>query len=324
MGIDKHRQCAKCHKDQDASQFIPTASKFHPGGRSIYCIDCLERMVAADDLAAVDKLMQWLDVPFLINQWTRLWKIGGDRTLHLYLKFLQENQGQYGDLDWTDTNKKWKIMREQGVLQNEVHGAKEEWLREMAIKWPSNTPREEEDYVYLENFYNDLISTQSLVSATQRDDAKRLCEVGLLATKKIRNGLDAKNEMAIYHNIVKTEGFEPKNAKNIGDFDSVGELFTWLERRGWKPKWHTEPQDSVDFTIKNIQKYLQRLVTNEGSIGDQVENRRKQLELADRLEKEYDYEMEQEEMEELEEEGNIEYEGAALLEEDLNNDDALN
>jgi thiamine pyrophosphokinase len=62
--------------------------------------------------------------------------------------------------------------------------------------------------------------------------------------------------MAIYHNIVKTEGFEPKNAKNVGDFDSVGELYTWLEKRGWRPKWHTEPQDSVDFTIKNIQKYL--------------------------------------------------------------------
>ena len=77
--------------------------------------------------------------------------------------------------------------------------------------------RDDDDYHYLENFYNDLCTTQNLVSATQRDDAKRLCEVGLLATKKIRAGLDAKNEMAIYHNIVKTEGFEPKNAKNVGD-----------------------------------------------------------------------------------------------------------
>lgn len=161
-------------------------------------------------------------MPLLINQWTRLWKIGGERTLHLYVKFLQENAGQYSDIDWTETNKKWRIMRDQGTLKNEIHGAKEEWLREMAVKWPSNTPRSEEDYVYLENFYNDLVNTQNLVSATQRDDAKRLCEVGLLATQKIRSGLDAKNEMSIYHNIVKTEGFEPKNAKNISDFDSVG------------------------------------------------------------------------------------------------------
>lgn len=191
-------------------------------------------------------------------------------------------------------------------------------MREMALKWPSNTPRTEEDYAYLENFYNDLCTTQNLVSATQRDDAKRLCEIGLLATQKIRAGLDAKNEMAIYHNIVKTEGFEPKNAKNIGDFDSVGELYTWLEKRGWKPKWHTEPQDSVDFTIKNVQNYLKRLVMNDSTIGDQVENRKRQLELANKLEENFAYDYEDES------EIQVEYEGATQLEDDLNDDDALN
>ena len=74
-----------------------------------------------------------------------------------------------------------------------------------------------EDYRYLEDFSNDLISTQNITSATQRDDAKRLCEVGLLATEKIRQGLPAKDEMAIYHNLMKAEGFEAKNAKNVGD-----------------------------------------------------------------------------------------------------------
>jgi hypothetical protein len=34
-----------------------------------------------------------------------------------------------------------------------------------------------------------------LVTATQRDDAKRLAEVGLLINKKIRSGQDAKKEM---------------------------------------------------------------------------------------------------------------------------------
>ena len=100
-------------------------------------------------------------------------------------------------------------------------------------------------------------------------------------------------------------------------FDSVGELYTWLEKRGWRPKWHTEPQDSVDFTIKNIQKYLQRLVMNEGGIGDQVENRKKQLELANKMEEEFIYEDDTEDVE-------IEYEGAAELEEMLDDDDALN
>ena len=311
--------CPKCKTEKATTEFFPTNSPFHPKGRSLICLTCLERMVPPDDLNKVDALCRWLDVPFLVDHWTRLYKNGRERTLHLYSQVIANN-ASYAAIDWSTVNEKWQDALTCGTLEDNVPTIAEGWLREMERKWPSDQERSVEDYHYLENFYKDLCTTQNLVSATQRDDAKRLCEVGLLATKKIRAGLDAKNEMAIYHNIVKTEGFEPKNAKNIGDFDSVGELFTWLERRGWKPKWHTEPQDSVDFTIKNIQKYLQRLVTNEGSIGDQVENRRKQLELAEKLEDQFSYSSEMEE----EAEADIEYEGAAELEDDLDDDDALN
>lgn len=313
-------KCLYCKQERATEEFVPTKSPFHPKGRSLLCVNCLERLVKADDLEAVDKMCRWLDIPFLIDQWTRLYKNSKERTLRLYIKLLEEN-ASYAALDWSQVNEKWRLSMENNTIENNIPSINEQWRAQMRLKWPSDMERDDDDYRYLENFYNDLCTTQNLVSATQRDDAKRLCEVGLLATKKIRAGLDAKNEMAIYHNIVKTEGFEPKNAKNIGDFDSVGELYTWLEKRGWKPKWHTEPQDSVDFTIQNIQKYLQRLVTNEGSIGDQVENRRKQLELAAKLEDHYDYTSDEEENAEAD----IEYEGAAELE-DLfdDDDDALN
>ena len=261
-------------------------------------------------------MCRWLDIPFLIDQWTRLQRNAKERTLRMYLKLLEEN-ASYSALDWSEVNEKWRLSMAAGTIEDNIPTINEQWRAQMRLKWPSDMDRSDEDYHYLENFYNDLCTTQNLVSATQRDDAKRLCEVGLLATQKIRAGLDAKNEMAIYHNIVKTEGFEPKNAKNIGDFDSVGELYTWLEKRGWKPRWHTEPQDSVDFTIKNIQKYLQRLVMNEGAIGDQVENRRRQLELANKMEEDYEYDDSADIVE-------IEYEGAVELEEMFDDDDALN
>lgn len=307
--------CGKCKVDKPTTEFVPTKSPFHPKGRSLLCLTCLEKMTDPTDLGTIDKMCQWLDIPFLVNEWTRIWKAAKERTLHVYVKLLGDNPS-YASLDWSTVNEKWQDAERCGTLVDNIPVVADGWRAEMMRKWPSDQERDDEDYHYLENFYNDLCTTQNLVSATQRDDAKRLCEVGLLATKKIRAGLDAKNEMAIYHNIVKTEGFEPKNAKNVGDFDSVGELYTWLEKRGWKPKWHTEPQDSVDFTIKNIQKYLQRLVAGEGALGDQVENRRKQLELANRLEEEYDVPID-------DDDAIIEYEGAAELEDELD-DGALN
>ena len=62
--------------------------------------------------------------------------------------------------------------------------------------------------------------------------------------------------------------------------------------------------------MKSIQNFLQRLVKNEGNISDQVEDRKKQLELAAKLEAEVgivnpdDYD---------ENEQEIEYEGASEL-----------
>ena len=246
------RVCAKCRQSKPIEEFLQTSSPFHPGGYTIYCTNCLEEMVPPDDLRAVDKLMAWLDWPFLVPQWTKCYRNAKSQALHLY-KQLMKDRPQYQTLDWKETNDKWKEAMELGVMDEKIPDINQAWLREMRLKWPADVERTVEDYRYLENFYNDLISTQNITSATQKDDAKRLVEVGLLATKKIRQGLPAKDELAMYHNIMKAEGFEAKNAKNISDFDSVGELYQWLERRGWKPDWHVEPQDSVDFTIKQIQ-----------------------------------------------------------------------
>ena len=210
------RTCAKCKQSKPIAEFLPSSSPFHPGGYTIYCMDCLERIIDATNLAQVDKLCQWIDWPFLPNEWTKLYRSGKDRTLHLYAKLMAEKP-QYKNLDWSSTNEKWANAMRAGTINDNIEAISEGWLEEMRRKWPADTDRTVEDYHYLENFYNDLISTQNITSATQRDDAKRLVEVGLAATKKIRQGLPAKDEMAIYHNIMKAEGFEAKNAKNIGD-----------------------------------------------------------------------------------------------------------
>lgn len=211
-----NRKCPYCKQERIPEEYVQTKSPFHPQGRSLICIPCLERLVKADDLMAVDRMCRWLDIPFLVDQWTRIYKNGKERTLRIYVKLLEENTS-YQSLDWTTVNERWRQSMAANTIEDNIPAINERWRAKMRLKWPSDMERDDDDYHYLENFYNDLCTTQNLVSATQRDDAKRLCEVGLLATKKIRAGLDAKNEMAIYHNIVKTEGFEPKNAKNIGD-----------------------------------------------------------------------------------------------------------
>lgn len=311
--------CLRCGATKPDVEFAPSRSPFQPNHRSVICLSCLEKMVPADDLTKVDALCRWLDIPFVPKEWTRIWDKAKERTLRVYLKVLDETAG-YEGLDWKTLNDKWKTAQAHGTLEDEIPALNESWLRDMAARWPSEQPRGAEDYRYLEELYADLCATQNLVSATQRDDAKRLCEIGLQINKTLRAGGDASKLMTMYHNIIKAEGFEPKNAKSLSDFDSTGELFAWLEKRGWKPDWRTEPQDSIDFTINQIQKYLQRLVLNESSLGDQVADRKRQMEIAARI----DETEEEVTAEELEAEEETEYEGEEDLAADLEDDQPLN
>ena len=78
-------------------------------------------------------------------------------------------------------------------------------------------------------------------------------------------------------------------------------------KKGWHPNWHTEPQDSIDFMMENIQNYLQRLVRNEGNFAEQVEDKRAKYNMTERLE-----EIENEKVE-FDETADVEYEGDSDL-----------
>ena len=91
---------------------------------------------------------------------------------------------------------------------------------------------------------------------------------------RIRAGEDFDKLLKSYDTLVKIADFTPRNAKNANDFDSVGELFKWLEKRGWKNQYYNgATKDIVDETLHNIQAYNQRLYTNESGIGDEITER---------------------------------------------------
>jgi hypothetical protein len=128
----------------------------------------------------------------------------------------------------------------------------------------------------------------------------------------LRAGVDVKKLMDAADNIVKVYHFEASNAKSAADFESVGELMVYYGKKGWHPNWHTEPQDSIDFMMENIQNYLKRLVINEGNFAEQVEDKRARYNMTEQLE-----EIENERVE-LDETADIDYEGDSDLAAELN------
>ena len=275
----KMRKCAKCKQEKPEHQFQYSPSIFMPGHRSYFCTSCLETMIDQNNLGEVDRLCRWLDVPFDLNKWTSLYKLHKDHTLSAYFNTLLDDH--YQALQWADENERWHLAQKEQTIDEEIEALSEAKLKKLKKMWsPAYTT---DELLFLEDYYNQIIATQNVSTPILQHYARDLCEIELRIKKGLRDGADIKKDMDARDNIIKIAKFEASNAKNVADFESVGELMVYYGKKGWHPKWHTEPQDSVDFMMENIQNYLKRLVLNEGNFAEQVEEKRERYNMEDRL-----------------------------------------
>lgn len=299
----KTRQCLKCRQKKPEWQFQSTPCKFFPGHRSLICTPCLETMVDQAQFGDVDRLCRYLDVPFDLNKWSQLYEVHKEHTLTAYFNTLLDDH--YAALDWADENERWRLARQEGTIDDDIAALSAAKIRKLKKTWSANYS--DEELLWLDNFFNRIIATQNVSTPILQEKARDFCELQLHIKKGLREGVDVKKLMDAADNIVKTYHFEASNAKNAADFESVGELMVYYCKLGWHPKWHVEPQDSVDFTMENIQNFLKRLVINEGNFAEQVEDTRARYNLTERLEK-----IENEEVE-LDETADIQYEDEVEL-----------
>lgn len=295
----KSRKCLRCKQTKSEEEFQRSPSPFLPGHRSLICTSCLEKMVNQENLNEVDRLCRHLDLPFDLNKWTLLYESHKEHTLSAYFNLLQDDK--YESISWADENERWRLAREEHTIDEEIKAIGDAKLKRLKKEWsPSYKP---EDLYWLDNFYNKILATQNVSTPILEQYARNFCELQLRIAKGMRVGADVKKDMDASDNIIKVAHFDAANAKSNADFESVGELMVYYGKKGWHPNWHTEPQDSIDFMMQNIQNYLKRLVINEGNFAEQVEDKKAHYNMTERLE-----EIENEAVE-FDETADIEYEG---------------
>ena len=297
------KRCIKCKQERPLEQFQSTPSKFFPGGKCYICTPCLETMTKQDNLGEVDRLMRWLDLPFDLNKWTQLYAQHKDHTLAAYFNLLYDDH--YSALQWQDENERWWQARAEGTIDDEIKELNDAKLKRLRKTWSG--AYKPEQLLWLDDFYNKIVATQNVSTPILQEKARDFCELQLHIKEGLRAGVDVSKMMKQADDIVKTYNFTASNAKSAADFESVGELMVYYGKKGWHPKWHTEPQDSVDFMMENIQNYLKRLVMNEGNFAEQVEDKKARYNMTERLE-----EIENEKVD-IDETADIEYEGDSEL-----------
>lgn len=280
------KTCSRCNGSFGPDAFSETKSFFYKDGYLPICNSCIEEYLVENnfDWEAVDKVCQYADIPFVPSEFERLHEMNGDKVFPVYAKVFLSSD--YNGLDWGIYFRRFKELKEAGLIDDELPIIKEKKLSQLKEKWGANY--DEEELHYLEGLYDGMLQTQNVNGALQDDQAKKLCKISLEIDSRIREGSDFDKILSSYDKLVKVAEFTPKNVKNATDFDSVGEVFRWLEKRGWVNKFYDGvTQDVVDETMKNIMNFNQRLYVNESGITEEIERRLSALKNAQELENYY-------------------------------------
>lgn len=74
------KSCLWCKETKAQAEYAPTSSLFFPDVTIDICYSCLNRRVKMTDLHQVDKLLQWLDVPFFPDDWIETYELNEEKT----------------------------------------------------------------------------------------------------------------------------------------------------------------------------------------------------------------------------------------------------
>ena len=164
-----------------------------------------------------------------------------------------------------------------------------EYLLELQAKWGKQYNQEQ--LIRFEQLYNDIDKTQSIVTAIQKDNARKMCMLSYKIEEALwsddQKGSDVKSLIASYNDLAKAADFTPKTAKNIGDFESIGELCAFLEKKGNQFEFYDwVPKDDIDKVMQDLQNYTKRVVIGETNIAEELNEKLEMIQQMNRIENE--------------------------------------
>ena len=166
---------------------------------------------------------------------------------------------------------------EEDDFDNDLTDEDRKYLR---LKW--GKAYKPEEWIALEQLYNDMLASYDIQSAGHIDILKKCCKTSLKADQLLDIGdvEGAQKMVRMYDILMKAGKFTA--AQNKGEsgeaVDSLSELFAMCEEDGFIPRYYTDgPQDKVDRTLQDLQAYTKSLVLEEVNLGNLIENAVKQI-----------------------------------------------
>lgn len=165
------------------------------------------------------------------------------------------------------------FAEQSGSTEDEIDLTDEDRIY-LRLKWGKTYKPEE--WVRLEQLYNDMMNSYDIQGAGHEDNLKLLCKTSLKANQLIDIGdVEGFQKMSkVYDTLMKSGKFSAaQNKAESGEYiDSVGELVAICEKDGFIPRYYLgEPNDKVDQTILDMKRYTRTLITEETNLGNLIE-----------------------------------------------------
>ena len=159
----------------------------------------------------------------------------------------------------------------------------------LAMKWGKLYKPSE--WVELEKDYQQMMASFDIQDADSQNTLILLCKTNLKANQAIDCGdIEGFQKLSkVSESLRKSAKFTAaQNKEQKSDYvDSVGELIAMCEREGFIPRFATDiPQDKVDMTLRDMNEYVRKLVTQDLGFGQQIEDSLKKIMLQNEMNRE--------------------------------------
>ena len=150
----------------------------------------------------------------------------------------------------------------------------------LRMKWGKTYKPDE--WVQLEKLYQEMKESYDIQGAGHEDTLKLVCKTSLKSNQLLDMGdvEGAQKMVKMYDMLMKSGKFTAsQNKTERGDaVDSISEIVAICEKDGFIPRFYTDgPQDKVDRTLQDLQKYTRSLITEEMNLGNLIEQAVRQI-----------------------------------------------
>ena len=144
----------------------------------------------------------------------------------------------------------------------------------LSIKWGKTYTVNE--WLTMERMYRDMLESYEIKTASHLDYLKMICKTSLKMNQSIDvNDFEGYNKLAkVYDSLMKSAKFTAAQNKteSENEFQAVSELILMAEEEGFIPRFDVSvPQDIIDATMRDMERYLNTLVREEQGLGNLIE-----------------------------------------------------